>query len=130
MALSTELDYRVRPAKAIERKMLVEAAGRLGHFANTEAYQYVGMGAVHFRDFVLMHRGLGIERMTSIEGSLAKESRVRFNRPYATVEIEIGHSNTVLPKLNWETRAIIWLDYTDTLTSNVADDVAMGKSVV
>jgi hypothetical protein len=116
------IDYRLRPGKHIERRMIARALSRLSHFDRLENYQYVGLGALYFADFKLFHE-LGVEKMTSIEKEKPIE-RYRENRPYKTVDVEPGTSSTVLPMLTLnDRRSIIWLDYTDLLDADKLEDI-------
>jgi hypothetical protein len=106
------VNYDLRPAKNIERKMLLEAFRCLRVFGSMNSYQYVGFGSVFFSDFKLFHRSLGITQMISIEYTKRRnEQRFNFNRPYSCVKMEFGKSNDVLPNLNWAQKTILWLDY-------------------
>lgn len=67
---SRPVNYRLRPAKNIERKMMGEVFGRLSAVEPLKAYQYVGFGAEFFSDFALYHQTLGIADMSSIEGTM------------------------------------------------------------
>jgi hypothetical protein len=62
-----KIDYRLRPAKAVERRMMAESFLRLRPFGSVETYRYVGMGSVYFADFSLFHAVCGFETMVSIE---------------------------------------------------------------
>lgn len=117
------IDYRLRPAKNIERKMLIEAFWRLSEFGRLESYQYVGFGSLFFSDFILMHRILGIKNLVSIERKVEDKERFEENLPFKCIDLKMGESTLVLPDLNWEVRSIIWLDYTDALTQAVLDDI-------
>lgn len=118
-----KINYSLRPAKCIERKMLCETFRRLSIFGKVEAYSYVGFGSTFFSDFALFHKSLNISNMTSIEKDETKKDRFEFNRPFRCIDIKYGHSNEVLPNLNWETRSILWLDYDSRLTKNVLSDI-------
>jgi hypothetical protein len=118
---SKEIDYRLRPAKHVERKMIVRALGRLSHFDRLEQYAYVGFGALYFSDFRLFHE-LGIEDMTSIE-KRTNIKRYETNKPYGTVKINQGAASAVLPKLPWDKRTITWLDYTGFLDPEKLEDI-------
>ena len=117
-------DYRVRPAKSAERRMLSEAFRRLSFFEPVENYRYVGFGSTTFTDFILFHKTLNIKQMISIEKRDAHESRFEFNKPFHCIDIEYGGSNEILPKLRWDSRTITWLDYDGRLTESVLQDVA------
>ena len=119
------LNYLLRPAKNIERKMLCEALSRLSIISKLSNYLYVGFGSTYFADFILFHKALGIQKLISIEGDDAMEERVRFNNPYSCIDILIGQSTEMLPEVPWEKqKSILWLDYTSTLEGYMFNDMA------
>lgn len=122
-----KIDYRLRPAKSVERKMFAEAFRRLSPFARVDMYRYVGFGSLYFSDFSLFHKLLGFKDMVSIEDVTdpTKQKRFEFNRPYNSIQMKFGVSQTVLPKLSWEPRTIFWLDYDTSLTPSILDDISM-----
>ncbi|HGB1823876.1 TPA: O-methyltransferase, partial [Salmonella enterica subsp. enterica serovar Bahrenfeld] len=65
-----KIDYRIRPAKNIERKMIRDVLLRLSPFGIFSDYQYIGFGSKYFTDFIIMHKYLGIDDMISIEGDV------------------------------------------------------------
>lgn len=117
------VDYAVRPAKSIERKMMLEVLRGLSEFGALRDYQYVGFGATQFVDFILAHRELGIEHLISIEKDVHNKVRFEFNKPFRSVIVEYGRSVEVLPGLDWDRRAIVWLDYDSPLDLDVISDV-------
>ena len=123
MASFREIDYSVRPAKSVERKMMAEAFRRLELGWPLASYRYVGMGSVYFADFQLFHHSLGIQEMVSIEREKQYERRFEFNRPFRCVKIEFGESTDVLNALAWNQRSIVWLDYDGKLTPSVLSDL-------
>jgi hypothetical protein len=120
-----DINYNLRPAKTVERKMLCEAFRRLSEFGKVENYRYVGFGSTYFSDFVLFHKALGITNMLSIERDLENMERFLFNRPFGCIEIEFGESTEVLAALSWPVRTILWLDYDGKLDANVLADVQL-----
>jgi hypothetical protein len=127
-----KIDYAVRPAKTIERKMLTEALARISKLEMPERFRYVGFGALYFRDFYLFHRVLGISDMFSIEHNTGEEERFEFNRPFACVKMRFGECRTELPKIPLdEKKNIVWLDYEKHLTKDILADIAhvCGKAV-
>ncbi len=117
------VNYGVRAAKSIERKLIAEALLRLDRLSPIEAYRYIGFGSVFFTDFLLFHRVLGISAMTNIEEHMQDEERFRFNVPLGAIDLRFGHSNQLLPKLNWSATTIVWLDYDGQLDAAVLADV-------
>ena len=112
MSLRTYLN---RPAKYIERLMLVEAFRRLAVFGPLPEYAYIGFGAHEFIDFELVWRTIGVTEMTSIEKEIPPD-RFQFNRPFGGIVVEPGRSAaTVLPTLTFRPHSIVWLDYTGRL---------------
>jgi len=117
------LNYSLRPAKNIERKMICEVLQRLIHFGNLNKYQYVGLGSRYFSDFSLIHKNLGIKRMISIEKDIDNKDWFEFNRPYKCITPIYDHTNNALPKLKWDSPTILWLDYDGHLSKTVFTDI-------
>ena len=61
-----EINYQVRPAKAIQRKMVCSLIKEIQLKGGLINFRYIGMGAKFFADFVLMHNQFGIKKMLSI----------------------------------------------------------------
>jgi hypothetical protein len=118
-----KINYSLRPAKHAERRMLCEVFGRLRPFQSISDYTYVGFGSVWFADFVLFHRALGIRDMLSIERVAEARQRIEANKPYRSIVVSYKDSSRVLPKLSWEKRHLIWLDYDEPLTVAMLRDV-------
>lgn len=118
-----EINYAIRPAKNIERKMLCDVLRKLSAFGMVESYRYIGFGSTYFSDFSLFHRALGIKKMISIEKDKTHSKRFEFNRPYNSISMQFGHSNEILPTLRWNSKTIVWLDYDGKLDKTVLTDV-------
>lgn len=118
-----KINYTVRPAKAIERKMLGEAFHKLSAFARLETYRYIGFGSSYFSDFILYHKMLGIKNMISIEKDVENQERFIFNCPFGCIHLAFGESKEVLPTLKWDMKSIIWLDYDDPLDIDILGDI-------
>jgi hypothetical protein len=120
---SKVVHYSLRPAKNIERKMMGEAFARLAPLCPLSKYRYIGFGSEFFNDFALYHETLGIREMRSIEHDVERVPRCEFNRPYKCIKVEPGTASDVLPRLKWEPRSIVWLDYLDRLKHSVLADI-------
>ena len=96
------INFRLRPAKAVERKMIVEVCSRLGAFSNLLGFRYIGLGSPFFNDFALMHRRYGMTNLVCIEREFKDEDRFLFNRPFDCIEMRWGESTDVLPNLQWD----------------------------
>jgi hypothetical protein len=116
--------WQFRPAKQIQRLMAVDAMRRLCNFRPLHEYGYVGMGGYEFVDFDLVHRALGVHRMTSVEGKV-EEARLRFNRPFPDIDLQIGTSNEVLTTIPLDEPLIVWMDYCSKLRHDVLQDALL-----
>jgi hypothetical protein len=122
----TRVNYQLRPAKGVERRMMADAFLRLRPFGSIESYRYVGMGSVYFADFMLFHTVCGFTNLVSIEDAPDQQTqnRFKFNVPLGSIQLMFGHSNVELPKLYWESvRTICWLDYDGSLTESTLTDI-------
>jgi hypothetical protein len=117
------VNYRLRPSKNIERKMMVEILRSLSHIKPIEDYQYIGFSSPYFSDFKLFHRELGLEDMVSIEEKECLQNRFRFNKPFDCIQVEFGRSDEVLPELDMSRETILWLDYTTELKPYMFEDI-------
>ena len=118
-----KINYALRPAKNVERKMMAEAFANLRHLYPIEQYQYIGFGSTYFSDFNLFHRLLGLTNMISLEQAEAHQARFEFNRPFNCIQLLFGHSNDLLPTLAWDKPTILWLDYDDRLNDKMLTDI-------
>lgn len=119
------LNYSLRPAKNIERKMMGEAFARLSALHPLSGYRYVGFGSEFFNDFSLYHQTLGVKDMVSIERDVNRFKRCEFNRPYRSIKLIQGDASDVLPKLTWNKPSIVWLDYTSKLDRTIIADAKL-----
>ena len=62
-----KINYQVRPAKSIERKMLCDLIREVQLMRADGEMRYIGLGAKYFTDFLLLHNEFGITDMISIE---------------------------------------------------------------
>jgi len=104
--------YALRPSKQVERKLLIETLHYLGHNAGYSlmGYTYLGFGSVYYTDFILLHKYLYVNHMICIEGSDIPK-RMRFNRPYRFVNLQMGKVSKILPRIDFRIKYIVWLDY-------------------
>lgn len=118
------IDFSLRPNKNVERKLIAECLVELSKVLNFKNYQYIGMGAYWFADFMLFHRRLGINRMWSIELSEYAD-RAEFNRPLKIIKVKSGDSTSVLPEMRFDSKTIVWLDYDSDLNGPWKDDLSI-----
>ena len=118
------INFRLRPAKAIERKMIVEVCARMGAFSNLLGFRYIGMGSPFFNDFILLHRRYGMTNLVCIERESHHKDRFLFNKPFDCIEMEWGESTEVLPNLQWTgIPTIVWMDYDDCINEGMLADM-------
>lgn len=123
MSSFRDIDYSVRPAKAIERKMMIEAFRRLDLAWPVGNYRYIGLGSIYFSDFLLIHQNLGVRDMISLEREENHKTRFEFNRPFGCVEVKFRKKEDPLPELPWNKPSIVWLDYDGKVNSSVLADL-------
>lgn len=125
-----EIDYRIRPAKNVERKMLLEICSRMSGVQEMSTYRYVGMGSIYFVDFSLFHRTYGIDSMISLEGREGMMERCEWNRPFDCIEVRPTSVEAALPGLRSDTPTIMWLDYEDKLDAPILSQLAEACEVL
>ena len=118
-----KINYLVRPAKQVERKIIIETLICLMKEYPINAYQYVGMGSLFYVDYRMFHKYLGITKMISMEKEESKIERFRFNKPYRFIELKSGISTDTLLALQWDNDMFIWLDYDSRISTDVINDV-------
>jgi len=118
-------DYRIRPAKHVERQMILDVLRRLSALGPLSEYAYVGFGAEYFVDFTLFHKGLGIAEMTSIESAASLIERCEFNKPYDSVTVLEGRSSEHFAKIDFLGPTVAWPDYTERLDKQQLGDLDM-----
>ncbi len=127
MTSGREINYSLRPAKSIERKMICEFLHRSSKlYFDISKYTYIGFGSFYFSDFALFHKSLGINKMFSIEKDSNHQKRYDFNKPYNCITMHYENSSTVLNKiLKWDEKEkyFIWLDYDGCFSRNMVDDL-------
>lgn len=128
--MGATINYNIRPAKSIERKMLCESFRCIRKFNFPSSYRYIGFGAKYFTDFILFHKELCINDMVSMEKNTSNRQKYEFNKPLKCIKIEFGKSTDVLPKLEWpeDKKTILWLDYDQKFQPFMMNDVKMSIS--
>jgi hypothetical protein len=128
-ASADKVPYEFRPAKQVERRMLLELFQRLMEAGfRISGYQYTGMGSFYFVDFILFHRYLGIKKMVSVECVQEIQKRVCFNRPYGNIDIVMGDVADVIPSLSPDRKHILWLDFNFIITAEVIDAIVLAAA--
>ncbi len=124
-----KVPYDLRPAKQVERRMLIDAFHRLSHAGFPIAdYQYTGFGSIYFVDFILFHKLLGMNKLLSVEFDTEIEKRVKFNKPFSGIKVVIAPIGDVIPTLPQDEKHILWLDYDDIVKRDHLSAVAQAAS--
>ncbi len=120
--------YDLRPAKQVERRMIMDGLSRLMNGGvQIREYQYTGFGSIYFVDFILFYKLIGIRRFMSVEYDQDIKKRVAFNRPFATIDIRMSPIGDVIPELSSALQHVLWLDFDNSLTSSMLQDVALAS---
>ncbi|MBR1597391.1 MAG: hypothetical protein IJ661_00595 [Lachnospiraceae bacterium] len=120
-----KINYQIRPAKSIERKMLCDLIREIQLLRSNGEMRYIGLGAKYFTDFLLLHNEFGITDMISIEAQKERQMRYEFNKPLKYIQMWYGSTNEVLPQLdNFDDKMnLIWLDYDSMFNETMLKDV-------
>lgn len=126
-----KVQYDLRPAKQAERRMLIDALQLLNDAGfRIRDYQYTGMGSIHFVDFILLHKYLGISRFLSVEIEEQITKRIEFNKPFRMIETRIGPIGAEIPTLSRDLSHILWLDYDGVISEYMLQDIVLATSVL
>lgn len=120
-----KINYQVRPAKSIERKMLCDLIREIQLVRADGEMRYIGLGAKYFTDFLLLHNEFGITDMISIEAEKERKIRYEFNKPLKCIKMWYGTTNEILPQIDGfdEKMNFIWLDYDDAFEESMLIDI-------
>ena len=111
--------YHLRPNKAVDRFILLEAIRRLGQLANLADYTYYSLGGPYLEDFRVLYEFSQDMRLVSIEKKEHIVRRQEFHRPCSTLQLK--HENLVdfLNDCEYsEGKSIFWLDFTNLTFAN------------
>lgn len=123
----SKINYSIRPAKSVERKMMCEMLRELQIALGQADYRYIGMGAKYFADFILFHNEFGFNEMISIEAENSCCDRYEFNKPLKCIEMRYGYTSEQLPQINMEGGKpnFIWLDYDQVFCEYMLEDITI-----
>jgi hypothetical protein len=86
-------------------------------------YHYIGFGSIFFVDFKILHKLLGIQKMTSIEGFQNLWVRCNYNKPFSNITMFPGLSSDYLPGVSKDELYLIWFDYDFPVNEIAANDI-------
>jgi len=123
--------YHLRPNKAVDRLIFLDAIQRLDRLHPLEAYTYYGFGGPYLEDFRLIYERHPDIRIVSIEQNLEVVKRQRFHRPCKTLRLENTDLRSFVTAFDPEDRlGIFWLDYTNLSYSNFQEFSALITKLV
>jgi hypothetical protein len=117
------INYAIRPAKGVERKLIGDALLGIVLGFGADKYTYIGFGSKYFVDFIFFHRHLHIEKMISIESDKENNKVYEFNNPLSCIQLKFGMSNEVLPTLDYDGPVFSWLDYDSVFNQSMLSDL-------
>ena len=119
------VSYDLRPSKQIQRRMMLDsfAAAMEAGFSISD-YRYVGMGGTRFYDFILIHKFLGIEKMTSLERDGDLMPRVMYNVPYKFIDVLNTDVYDFVTGDAFSGNTIYWIDYDERISTDITRDIA------
>lgn len=128
-----KVQYDLRPAKQVERRIFIESFNLLTEAGfSIRDYHYTGMGSIHFVDFAMFHKFLGLSNLSSVEISSEINERLKFNTPYSNcVEVFAGRSiGEHIPHLSTKEKHVLWLDYDNIISSDILRDITQAITLL
>ncbi len=123
-----KVHYEFRPAKQVERRMLIHAFQQLMTIGFPIAdYQYTGFGSIYFVDFIMFHRYLNIIDMVSVERDDI-ETRLKFNKPFKSIQLYMGEVGDYVASFSQDKKHILWLDYDNLVQRSMIQTVTEAAS--
>ena len=111
--------YHLRPNKAVDRFVLLEAIRRLERFEDLAQYTYYGLGGPYLEDFRVLYEMRDDIRMVSIESKERIFKRQDFHRPCSTLQLENVDIFQFIDQYEHDDqKSIFWLDYTNLKLAN------------
>lgn len=107
--------YHLRPNKAAERFVFIEAIRRLEHLSKNGLadYTYHGLGGPFLEDFRLLYEFCPDIGMVSIEADNETYKRQSFHRPSSKVQLIKNDMASYIAQYDPDsTKSVFWLDYT------------------
>ncbi len=106
--------YHLRPNKAIDRLVMIEAIRRLEQIGSLADYTYYGLGGPYLEDFRVLYELCNEIGLVSIEAMDHIYKRQKFHRPCKTLDLRNLDLFEFINEYEAdEEKSIFWLDYTD-----------------
>ena len=116
------LPYRLRPHKAVDRRLFIDLLARCERWQTLENHAYVSMASYTMEDQKLVHRLIGIRHLFAFDMDENVVNRQLFNRPIGDakcVALDAQELTADIAKalndanITEHEGYVIWLDYTD-----------------
>ena len=118
----TQPAYRLRPNKAVDRLLFVEAIQRMANCRSLSEYTYYGLGGPFLEEFRILNDFFGELGLVSIEANEEVIKRQQFHLPCRNVRLRHLPFSSFLKDYTSESeKSIFWLDYTRLLWPEVND---------
>ena len=109
----TQPAYRLRPNKAVERFLFVEAVQRMAQLKDLSEYTYYGFGGAFLEDFRILHDFFAELGFVSIEEKEETIKRQRFHLAFRNIRLRHMPFHSFLRRYtSGGEKSIFWLDYT------------------
>ena len=109
----TQPAYRLRPNKAVDRLIFVEAIQRFADLKDLRGYTYFGFGGAFLEDFRVLSDFFSGFSFVSIEESEEVVKRQQFHLPCRNIRLQHASFQTFLDSYAPQgDQGIFWLDYT------------------
>ena len=124
------LPYHLRPRKFVDRELFSEFVAQLLSSEDSENYVYISMGGKHLSDHRSLYRRTAIQCLYSFDGNQDIVAHQNYFKPFDGVCCEELYSNELAGKIDSilgrfsKTNAIIWLDYTASISATQLDEVS------
>ncbi|WP_028968822.1 O-methyltransferase [Sphingomonas sp. URHD0057] len=115
------LPYRLRPNKAVDRRLFMDLLLRCERYGDMVDHAYVSMAAYALEDQKLVHRLLGITRLLAFDMDAGIVARQEWNRPIDECKCRQFTSGALVADVDSALQSsgindaegyIVWLDYT------------------
>ena len=115
------LPYRLRPHKAVDRRLFLELLTRWERWQPLHQHAYVSMAGYTMEDQKLVHRVIGIDRLLAFDMDSNIVGRQLFNRPTDQARCVVATADEITADIDRAVLSsgiedakgyVVWLDYT------------------
>ncbi len=118
--------YHLRPNKAVDRLIFMDAIRWIGRLHPLNQYTYYGLGGPYLEDFRMLYEMHPEDAVVSIERDREVYKRQQFHLPCATLQVKRAELSSFISRFDPDDHAaIFWLDYTNLRYSNFEEFSAL-----